>query len=46
MACRRARLQQYRIKGLPGRIYKTLLYALTHAPLLLPLPLEPALVVV
>jgi hypothetical protein len=42
----RARLQHYRIKGLWGRIYKTLLYALTHAPLLLPFPLEPARVVV
>jgi YesN/AraC family two-component response regulator len=36
-----ARLQQSRIKGLWDRIYKTLLYALTHAPLLLPFPLEP-----
>ena len=42
----RARLKQYRIQGLWGRIYKTLLYALTHAPLLLPFSLEPARVVV
>jgi hypothetical protein len=42
----RARLQHYRIKGLGDRIYKTLRYALTHAPLLLPFPLEPARVVV
>jgi hypothetical protein len=42
----RARLQHYRIKGLWDRIYKTLLYALTHTPLLLPFPLEPARVVV
>jgi hypothetical protein len=42
----RAWLQQSRIQGLWGRIYKTLRYALTHAPLLLPFPLEPARVVV
>jgi AraC-like DNA-binding protein len=42
----RARLQQSRIKGLWGRIYKTLRYALTHTPLLLGYPLEPARVVV
>ena len=42
----RARLKHYHIKGLRGRIYETLLYALTHAPLLLGGPLEPARVVV
>jgi len=42
----RARLQQSRIQGLRGRIYKTLRYALTHTPLLLGYPLEPARVVV
>jgi AraC-like DNA-binding protein len=42
----RARLQQSRSKGLWDRIYKTLRYALTHTPLLLGYPLEPARVVV
>jgi hypothetical protein len=42
----RAWLKHYRIQGLWDRIYETLRYALTHAPLLLPFPLEPARVVV
>jgi AraC-like DNA-binding protein len=42
----RAWLKQYRIQGLWDRIYETLRYALTHAPLLLPFPFEPARVVV